>query len=137
MPPGPPLAGVQTRLFHLRHTSLTQLAAEVLDAAAVAFGSPTLNRGLMPAAAAALSYFAGLRPQGKAAVAFGSYGWGPGGPEAVQHALQSLGWELLRDPIRAQYRPTAAVLAECRHAGEQLAEAAKGKAEGGGRKAEG
>ena len=40
----------QPRLFHLRHTSLTQLAAEVLDAAAVAFGSPTLNRGLMPAA---------------------------------------------------------------------------------------
>ncbi|MGO8689210.1 MAG: FprA family A-type flavoprotein [Thermoguttaceae bacterium] len=134
---GAAAAGVQPRLFHLRHTSLTQLAAEVLDAAAVAFGSPTLNRGLMPAAAAALSYFAGLRPQGKAAVAFGSYGWGPGGPEAVQHALQSLGWELLRDPIRAQYRPTAAVLAECRHAGEQLAETAKGKAEGGGRKAEG
>ena len=102
---GAAAAGVQPRLFHLRHTSLTQLAAEVLDAAAVAFGSPTLNRGLMPAAAAALSYFAGLRPQGKAAVAFGSYGSVPGGPEAVQHALQSLGWELLRDPIRANIVP--------------------------------
>ena len=92
----------KTRLFHLRHTSLTQLAAEVLDAAAVAFGSPTLNRGLMPAAAAALSYFAGLRPQGKAAVAFGSYGWGPGGPEAV-HARHPVAW--LGSPPRADQGP--------------------------------
>jgi flavorubredoxin len=128
--------GVQTRLFHLRHTSLTQLAAEVLDAAAVAFGSPTLNRGPMPAAAAALSYFAGLRPQGKVALAFGSYGWGPGGPEAVHHALESLHWELLRDPIRAQYRPTAAVLSDCRAAGELLAEAANRNSEFGRRNSE-
>ena len=32
--------GVETALFHLRRSSLTQIAAEVLDAAAVAFGSP-------------------------------------------------------------------------------------------------
>ena len=91
----------------------------------------------MPAAAAALSYFAGLRPQGKAAVAFGSYGWGPGGPKGrpARPPVASLGTPSAS--VRAQYRPTAAVLAECRHAGEQLAETAKGKAEGGGRRAEG
>ncbi len=120
--------GVETRLFHLRHSSLTQLAGELLDAAAVAFGSPTLNRGPMPAAAAALSYFAGLRPSGKAAMAFGSYGWGPGGPEAIHEGLQTLGWEILREPIKAQYRPTSAVLDECRQAGALLAERAKTKA---------
>ena len=51
----------------------------MLDAAAVAFGSATLNRGMMPMAAATLCYLEGLRPLNKAAVAFGSYGWGVGG----------------------------------------------------------
>ncbi len=125
--------GVQTRLFHLRHASLTQLAAELVDAAAVAIGCPTLNRGLMPAAAAALSYFAGLRPQGKAALAFGSYGWGPGGPEAVHQAIQALGWEVLREPIKCKYRPTPEVLDECRQAGQLLAGKALEKAAAAGR----
>ena len=89
------------QLLHLRRDGLTQIAAEVLDAAAVAMGSPTLNRGPMPAAAAALSYFAGLRPSGKVAVAFGSYGWGRGGPEAIDEAIQSLGWEIFASRSRA------------------------------------
>ena len=78
--------GVEVQLLPLRRTSLTRIAAEVLDAAAVAFGSPTLNRGPMPMAAAVLSYLQGLRPKGKAGIAFGSYGWGPGGPEAIDNA---------------------------------------------------
>ena len=79
----------------------------MLDAAAVAFGSSTLNRGMMPMAAATLCYLEGLRPLNKAAVAFGSYGWGLGGPEAVDQALRRLDWEILREPLRARYRPTA------------------------------
>ena len=93
----------------------------MLDAAAVAFGSSTLNRGMMPMAAAALSYLQGLRPQGKVALAFGSYGWGKGGPEAVDQALHTLQWDVLREPLLARYRPTPAILDECRHAGRLLA----------------
>ena len=94
-------------LIHIRRSNLTQIAGEVLDAAAVAFGSSTLNRGMMPMAAATLSYLEGLRPLGKAALAFGSYGWGRGGPEAVDQALRALEWEIVREPIRARYRPDA------------------------------
>ena len=61
------------------------------------------------------------------ALAFGSYGWGPGGPEAVHHAIEALGWEVLRGPIRCKYRPTAEVL-ECRQAGQLLADKAIEKA---------
>jgi flavorubredoxin len=116
--------GVEVQLIHLRHNNLTQIAAEVLDAAALALGSPTLNRGMMPAAAAALHYLAGLRPQGKVALAFGSYGWGPSGVEAVQQGIAALAWEVLRPPIKCQYRPTPEVLDECRQAGRLLAERA-------------
>jgi flavorubredoxin len=117
--------GVGASLISIRRSSLTHIASEMLDAAAVAFGSSTLNRGMMPMAAATLCYLEGLRPLGKAAVAFGSYGWGPGGPEAVDQALRRLDWEILREPLRARYRPTAETLGECRQVGQRLADRAK------------
>ncbi len=121
-------SGVSAALISIRQSNLTHIATEVLDAAAVAFGSSTLNRGMMPMAAATLCYLEGLRPLGKAAVAFGSYGWGPGGPEAVEQAMRRLDWQILREPLRARYRPTAETLAECRQAGQLLADRAKGLA---------
>ena len=39
-------------------------------------------------------------------------------------ALRALGWEILREPLRARYRPTPEVLDECRHVGKLLAERA-------------
>jgi flavorubredoxin len=116
--------GVQVKLIHLRRSNLTRLATEVLDAAAVAFGSATLNHNMMPAAAAALCYLEGLKPRGRCGFAFGSYGWGKGGAENVDQRLRDIGWEILREPIRAKYRPTAEILNQCRQAGKLLAEKA-------------
>ena len=52
-------------LMGIRQSNLTRIATEMLDAATVAFGSSTLNRGMMPMAAAALAYLKGLRPDGQ------------------------------------------------------------------------
>jgi flavorubredoxin len=116
--------GVQVKLIHLRRTNLTRLATEVLDAAAVAFGSATLNNNMMPSAAAALCYLEGLKPRAKSGFAFGSYGWGKGGTEKVEQRLRDIGWEILCEPIRAKYRPTAEILGQCRRAGKLMAEIA-------------
>jgi len=128
---GASLPGVEARMLHVRRADLTRVAAEVIDAAALALGSATLNQGMMPMMGAALTYLKGLRPAGKAAFAFGSHGWGKGGPEAVDECLRDMKWEVLRDPLKARYRPTADVLQECREAGRMLAELAKQKAEAG------
>lgn len=117
--------GIQAKLIAIRSSNLTEIATEIFDAAAVAFGSSTLNQGMMPMAGAVLTYLKGLRPVGKAGFAFGSYGWGKGGPEAIHEALADLKWEVLRDPLKSQFRPTPATLAECREAGVMLAEKAK------------
>lgn len=127
---GASLPGVEAVLIHIRRSNLTRIAAEVLDAATVAFGSSTLNRGMMPMAGAVLTYLSGLRPVGKAGFAFGSYGWGKGGPEAIHRRLEEMEWEILREPLRAQYRPTSKVLDECRAAGKILAQKAKQMAAG-------
>jgi flavorubredoxin len=121
---GAAMPGVQVKLIHLRRSNLTRLATEVLEAAAVAFGSSTLNHNMMPAAAAALCYLEGLMPRRKCGFAFGSYGWGRGGAENVEQRLREIGWEILREPIRAKYRPTAEILDQCRQAGKLMAEKA-------------
>ncbi|MDY0165951.1 MAG: FprA family A-type flavoprotein [Thermoguttaceae bacterium] len=117
--------GVAVLPMHVRRTSLTQLATEVIDCAAMALGSATLNRGVMPAAAAAMNYLEGLRPAGKAALAFGCYGWGKGAPEAIDAWLDGMPWQKLSEPLRCQYRPTPELLDECRAAGRLLAQTAK------------
>ena len=117
-------AGIEAGLIHVRHSNLTRIATEVLDAAAVAFGSATLNRGMMPMMAAVLTYLRGLKPVGKMGFAFGSHGWGQGGPEGVHKALEAMDWEIVHEPLKARYRPTPDILAECRRMGTLLAERA-------------
>ncbi len=116
---------LDVQLMRVRKTTLTRIAAEALDAAAVAFGSPTLNAWLMPTTASVLAYFQGLKFREKTALAFGSFGWGPGGPEAIQMALETLKYPAITEaPIKAKQRPDADVLKQCREAGAALAKAA-------------
>jgi flavorubredoxin len=114
--------GVAAHLIHIRRSNLTRIAAEVLDAAAVAVGSSTLNQGMMPMMGAVLTYLKGLRPANKAGLAFGAYGWSKGGPETVEAAIKAMKWELLRQMIAVPYSPDASTLAECREAGARLAD---------------
>jgi flavorubredoxin len=120
--------GVTAEIVHIRRSNLTRIATDVLDAAAIAFGSATLNRGMMPMAGAVLTYLEGLKPTGKVGFAFGSHGWAGGGPETVDAGLKNLKWEILLEPITARYRPTPETLDACRAAGTMLAEQAKAMA---------
>jgi flavorubredoxin len=116
---------VEVKVLSLRVTSLARLATEVLDAAAIAFGSATLNQNCMPSVAAALSYLKGLRPQNKAFLAFGATGWNRGGAEAIDETLRALNWESLREPLRILSNPSPDQLGECHAAGRLLAEKAR------------
>lgn len=122
-------SGVDVQLLHIRQSTLTRIATEIFDAAAVAFGSATLNAWMMPMPGAVLAYLQGLKPSKKAAIAFGSYGWSRGGPEAVHDCLEGLKWEMLGPPIKSQYRPNAQILEQCRAAGTLLAERARAAGE--------
>lgn len=126
---GASIPGVEAKLFYVRGSDLTTLATESIDAACFAFGSPTLNKTMMPEMAAAMTYLQGLSPQSKAGFAFGSYGWSKGGPKAVQGYMENMKMDITREALECQYRPHAAVLQECFDAGRQLAEMAKKAAE--------
>ena len=118
---------IDARLIHVRATNITNIATEVLDSAAVAFGSPTLNQTLMPEMAAALTYLKGLRPSDKSCVVFGSYGWSKGAAKDIEIYLNDMKFNIIREPIQSQFAPTQEILEECRAAGRELADiAAKG-----------
>lgn len=121
--------GLDVQLHHVRRTSLTRLATEMTDTAAVAIGSATLNAGMMPQLGGVLTYLKGLKFREKAALSFGSAGWGPGGAEAINRWLEEVKYPILRAPIKARFRPDDAVLTECRDVGKLLAEAALQRAE--------
>jgi len=111
---------VDVRVHHVRQTTSTVIATEVLDAGALAVGSPTLNQTLMPEMAATLTYLKGLRPVGKVAQAFGSHGWSGGGARDVNALLTEMKLEILQAPVEAVYVPDAAALEACRAAGRAL-----------------
>ncbi len=118
--------GVDVRLFNVRNTHITTLAEEVLDCAALAVGSPTLNMTLMPQVAAALTYLNGLKPAGKCGMVFGSYGWAKGGIKAIEEYMASMNVEMVGESIEVQFVPTEDVLEKCRNAGRMLADRALG-----------
>jgi flavorubredoxin len=118
--------GVSVKKHDVKSSTITVLAEESIDCAAMAVGTPTLNYGMMPKVAEALTYLKGLAPKNKSAAAFGSYGWSKkGGPHAVQECLKEMKCELvLEEPLQAQFAPTEEVLEQCRQLGKQLAEIA-------------
>lgn len=116
--------GVDAKLYHVRRSGITVLASEILDAAAVAFGTPTLNGTMMPEMAALLTYLKGLRPAGKAGFTFGSYGWAKGGAREAEDFLKEMRFEMLGEPIQSQFVPTDEILEECRARGRELSDKA-------------
>jgi flavorubredoxin len=118
-------AGVEVKLLNLRKNPRSRIMREMLDAAAFAVGSPTLNNGLFPTVGDFLVYLKGLRPQKKKAMAFGSYGWGGGAVKIIEQELKSAGVEVLEPGLQVRYRPYEKELVRCRKLGEQLAAAAK------------
>jgi len=102
----------------------TQFVTDVMDAAAVAFGSPTLNLGIMPRMASALTYLRGLKPKNKVGLAFGSYGWVPKGSDEVAQYMTAMNMDFICEPIVCQFKPDDEILEKCREAGRKLAKIA-------------
>ncbi len=113
------------KLLHARKNHRSDIITEVLDAKAIILGSPTLNNNIMPAMADVLTYMKGLRPKGKIAAAFGSFGWSG---EAVKHLngyLEEMGLEQLDPGVKIKNVPNHDSLKECVELGKRIAQAMK------------
>ncbi len=112
--------GTSAQLLNVRRCTLAELVTAAADAGCCALGSSTQNAVQMPMVSAVMTYFQGLRPPIKHAVAFGSYGWGRGAVEEITTWFQRVKWEPVCEPVKCVYRPDEAALASAREAGRLL-----------------
>lgn len=97
--------GLNVELISLSEKHYSYAMAQLLEAQFLAVGSPTLNNQMLPSVAAFLTYAKGLKPKGRTALAFGSYGWSGESVKYIQDELESMGCTLL-DSRKVQWNIT-------------------------------
>ena len=117
----------QVVIMNSKEAHYTRSADEMLDSAVLAIGSPSLNNGVLPSLGDHMTFLKGLRAERRSGLAFGSYGWGPTGPNTLTKWLEECGIESAGETITVQFAVDEATLRKCYEAGRNLARIAIAK----------
>ena len=117
--------GVNVKPIHIRSSHRSDIMTDVLDAAAVVVGSPTLNNQMFPTVADLLVYMKGLKPAKKIGGAFGSYGWSGESVKLVAAELAAMKFDMIAGGPRLQYVPDSAGIEACVEYGQRVGAAVK------------
>ncbi len=112
--------GVDYVIYRLGVSDFTEVMTDIMLSRGVIIGSPTLNRELFPTVAAFLTYMRGLKPFGKIAGAFGSYGWSGEAVGKIVEVFNSLKFDVVKT-VRFKFSPSKA-RDELRDLGRSVAE---------------
>jgi flavorubredoxin len=115
--------GTKVKPIHIRSSHRSDIMTDVLDAAAVVVGSPTLNNQMFPTVADVLTYMKGLKPANKIGGAFGSFGWSGEAVKLVTAELEAMKFKMIEGSPRLQYVPEPEGIAACEAYGKQIGEA--------------
>lgn len=120
--------GIEVKLYNLSNSDWTEIVKDILDSKVMLVGSPTLNMGMFPTVGGFLTYIKGLRPKGKGAAAFSSYGWSSGAAQAIEKELKEAGIELIENPLTFQYyTPSDESIKTCMEFGQNIARKVRAK----------
>lgn len=117
--------GVIASPIHIRSSHRSEIMTEVLDAAAVIVGSPTLNNQLFPTVSDFLTYMKGLKPKNKIGAAFGSYGWSGESVKLINQELEVMKFDIIDPGIKIQYVPDQDGKDTCFELGRKIGKAIK------------
>jgi flavorubredoxin len=117
--------GVAVKPINIRNSHRSEIMTEVLDAAAVVVGSPTLNNQLFPTVADFLTYMKGLKPKNKIGAAFGSYGWSGESVKLINKELEEMKFDVIDPGVRIQYVPDKEGKGACFELGKKIGKAIK------------
>ncbi len=115
-------AGVRVQLYDIAVSNSTEIITEMLDAKGFVFGSSTHDNDMLIIIAGFLEYFKGLKPKGRLAGVFGSYGWAGGAVKEIEKLLAETGVALPQESMSVQYVPDQAQLAQCYAWGQKFAQ---------------
>ncbi len=85
-------AGSDAVLLRMNETPNSTAVAELFEAGGMLVGSSTLNSGMLPTMGSLLIYTKGLKPTGKKAAVFGTYGWAGGAQKDMEELLADAGF---------------------------------------------
>lgn len=112
--------GVDAVPMHIRNCHRSDIMTEILDAAAVIIGSPTLNNNIYPTVADLMVYIKGLKPIDKIAAAFGSYGWSGEAIKQVNKEFEDMKFEIVDPGLKVQYVPNEEDINNCLALGRKI-----------------
>ncbi|MFC1811139.1 FprA family A-type flavoprotein [Thermodesulfobacteriota bacterium] len=117
--------GVAVKPINIRNSHRSEIMTEVLDAAAIVVGSPTINNQLFPTVADFLTYMKGLKPKNKIGAAFGSYGWSGESVKLINKELEEMKFDVIDPGVRIQYVPDKEGKDACFELGQKIGKAVK------------
>ena len=113
--------GVGAMLFRLPVSDRGDVIKELLEARGLLMGSSTINNNILPTVAPFLEDLRGLKPRGKIAAAFGSYGWGGGALKTIEETLKQAGMEIASPGLAVKWVPNKEEIQKCFEFGREFA----------------
>ncbi|OKH58570.1 flavin oxidoreductase [Scytonema sp. HK-05] len=118
-------AGVAVELINCEFTDPTEIQAVVEKCDGFIIGSPTLGGHMPTQVQTALGIVLSTATKSKLAGVFGSYGWSGEAVDEIENKLQDAGYHFGFDTMRVKFKPTDAILQQCKEAGTDFAQALK------------
>ncbi|MFA6074477.1 MAG: FprA family A-type flavoprotein [Negativicutes bacterium] len=112
--------GIKVNFYRLNASDRTEIVRDILTAKGIMIGSSTIHNGVLPNVGALLYQLKGLRPVGKIAAVFGTYGWAGGAVKEIDKMLAETGIEV-KHSIGAKWAPNNDELKQAFEIGAEFA----------------
>jgi anaerobic nitric oxide reductase flavorubredoxin len=112
---------ITVKLYNVARSDKNDLITEIFRSRAVLIGSPTINKGILSAAAAILEEMKGLSFKNKKAAAFGCYGWSGEAIAVISERLKEGGFQMMNDGIMELWDPNSEAIDNCIRFGKDVA----------------
>jgi len=112
---------VEARLYRIPYSDRGDIIGDLLEAKGILIGSSTINSDILPTVAPLLEDLKGLKPRGKIAAAFGSYGWAGGSTRGIEERLKQAGMEIALPALSVNWVPTREEIQKCFEYGKEFA----------------
>ena len=113
--------GVEATIYRIPFSDIGDILADLLEAKGILIGSSTINNDILPTVAPLLEDLKGLKPRGKIAAAFGSYGWGGGAVKSIEEMSRRAGMEVVFPGLTVNWVPNKEELQKCFNFGREFA----------------
>ncbi len=114
-------SGLEVKLFDVSVADRTELVKEMFEAKGYIVGSSTHDNDMLPNIAGFLEFLKGLKPQGREAAVFGSYGWAGGAVKQIEDVLKEAGIKISQPSLSVKYVPSVEELKSCYEFGRNFA----------------